>query len=252
MKPTSRLFLAATLCASALLMPQARAQMTGDVEHYFTHPSTPTPTFVPPIARAVGREIENNGSKTPSPHGAGRSPKARATTTYRPSRAVSRKVQARLLAFVAKSNSPEVVAQLKSELQGDLIGQWVKGMSLYGLRSGDVADAMAANWVQSWKFADHEARTQLPPMRAVRRQLAGLLLSNAAFAKLSDAGRQEMAEGFIYSQSLQRIANYIAAMRDDKTLQKQIRDATVADFKKSTGLDLRTMQLTGAGFTAKS
>ncbi len=85
-------------------------------------------------------------------------------------------------------------------------------------------------------------------MRAVRHQLAGVLASNAAFAKLPNSQRQEMAEGLIYSQVLQSAVYLDAIKRGNKTLQKQISDATHAGFKKRMGLDLRGVKLTNAGF----
>jgi len=251
MKPTiPTLFLAATLCASALVMPVARAQ----ISNYYTY-KVPI-DFAGMNERRMALDasseiIENTGRK--SVRSVRRTPKVRAVTTYRASRAVSQRVQTRLIAFVVKAgNSPATVAQLKRDLQGNVIGKWARQVASDGLRSGDVADAMAANWVQNWQVANGVMETQPAQVRGVRRQLAAILADNAAFAKVSNAGRQEMAEGFIYSQVLQGAAYLDAIKRGDKTLQKQISDATSAGFKKGMGLDLRGVQLTDTGFKSKA
>lgn len=235
--------------------PAARAQgygggNAGNIYTYQVPIRIPIP--FPVIAQEIKRESQDTKRKSPRVVRRKTPKKALATTTYRASPAVSKQVQTRLIAFVAKSNSPETVAQLKRDLQTDLIGAWAKQMAADGLKRGDVADAMTANWVQSWQVANNVMETKRAQVQGARRQLASILTSNAGFAKLSNAQRQEMAEGFIYSQALQSAAYLDAVRRGDKTLQKQISDGTHVGFKKSMGLDLRTVKLSNTGFAIKS
>lgn len=262
MKTTSTLLLAATLTASSLVTPQARADYQ-DMSNSYGMMATFHFNNAQLIAQQTTSQImlsnnaaaqERLSTRRKSPRGVVRKTpqKARVTTTYRASPAVSKRVQTRLLALVAKTgNSPETVAQLKRDFQSDVIGAWAKSVAADGLRGGDVVDAMTANWVQNWQVANSVMTTKPTQVRAVRRQLTGILASNAAFAKLSNAQRQEMAEGFIYGQVLQSNVYLDAIKRGDKTLQKQISDGTATGFKKGMGLDLRRVRLSDAGFAAR-
>lgn len=86
----------------------------------------------------------------------------------------------------------------------------------------------------------------------MRRFFASVLASTPAFAKASDAQRQEMAEGYIYSAILQAAGFGQVFHTGDKALIQKVSDARAASFKTETGLDLRLMKLTSAGFAAKS
>ena len=255
MKPTiPPLLLAATLCASALVIRPAQAQdYMGYGQVYITAgmDMAAQQPMLDQIRRDSQRRIDENRQGTSS-RPIRRTPKVRAVTTYRASRAVGQRVQTRLIAFVAKSNSPATVAQVKRDLEGDVVGKWAKVAASDGLGRGDVADAMAENWGQNWQIANGVMSVTPAQMRGLRRQLAGILTSNAAFARLSNAGRQEMAEGFIYSQALQGAAYLDAVKRGDQARQKQISDGTRAGFQKATGLDLRRLELTDTGFAARS
>lgn len=115
MKPTiPTLFLAATLAISGLVTPQARADyfdMGTDYINAGMSMAAQEP-MMRQIARDSERQIDEDRRKTSSPRGVRhKSPTVtRAITTYRASRAVSQRVQTRLIALVAKTSSPQTVA----------------------------------------------------------------------------------------------------------------------------------------------
>lgn len=160
MKPTiPTLFLAATLCASTLVMPQARAQdyissgaynmdmwtMYGN-NNYITNNAianniiangTMQNDYVQPQAS------KDTGNKSPRP--VRRTPKkALTTTTYRESPAVTKRTVMRFTDWIAtKANSTDAAA-IRRDFENDMLGRWAKESSENGLHRGDVADALTS------------------------------------------------------------------------------------------------------------
>lgn len=183
------------------------------------------------------------GSRAP---GAAASPRsARVDTRYRASPQVSARVRGQFADFAAKAD-PAQAARLRQVIQTqDLVGAWERHVSVDGLRRGDVADAMAAYWVQNWQIANAVAFTDRAQVQAVRGQVARALASNSAFARLDDAGKQEMAETFMLNFVAQGSA--FSAAQGDAALSRRLSDAAVARFR-AENLDLRQLKLTKAGF----
>jgi len=89
-------------------------------------------------------------------------------------------------------------------------------------------------------------------VRAVRHLFVSVLSSTLAFAKATNVQRQEMAEAYIYNAVLQGGAFAQIFHAGDQALLKRYSDGRAASFKKEMGFDLRTVQLTDAGFAAKA
>lgn len=169
-------------------------------------------------------------------------------TRYRVSPAVSARVRGQFADFVAKTSPANADRLRQVVLQNDLLGAWEKHVAVDGLRRGDVADAMAAYWVQNWQIANNAPFTDRAQVQAVRGQVSRLLASNRAFARLDDAGKQEMAEVFMLNFVAQGSAFSDATARRDAALTRRLSDAAVARFRSEMNVDPRQLRLTQAGF----
>lgn len=176
----------------------------------------------------------------------------RFVTTYRESPLVRKRVLTQFTNWIATQDSPQAAARIKREFeQKNVLALWAKDVARNGLKRGDVADALTDYWVTNWQIANGVLTIKPAQVQAVRRQVAPMMASNPRFAKLTGAGRQEMAEIFIYNGVLQGVAFGEAMKRGDKSLQKRLGNASVARFKREMKLDLRAIQLTNSGFKPK-
>ena len=193
----------------------------------------------------LGSTVQGGGRPASQP--AARHPVS-ADTRYRASPAVSARVRGQFADFVARTD-PANGERLRQVVQKqDLLGAWEKHVSVDGLRRGDVADAMTAYWVQNWQIANAIPVAGKTQVQAVRGQAARALAANPAFARLDDAGRQELAEVFMLNFVAQGSAFSDAAAKGDKALSKRLSDAAVARFRQATNVDPRQLKLTPAGF----
>ncbi len=147
MKPTIPiLFLAATLCASTLVMPQARADYFDMGQDYIN--TGMSMAALEPTMRQLARDAEhqmdeNTGRK--SSHSVRRTPKkALTTTTYRESSAVHNRVLTRFTDWVATHTNATDAAAIRRDFENDMLGRWAKESSENGLHRGDVADALTS------------------------------------------------------------------------------------------------------------
>ncbi len=256
MKPTiPTLFLTATLCASALVTRPARADYMDFGQVYIN--AGMNMAIHDSIVLDIRRQSESQnterkasasrGSKAKTPK------KALTTTTYRESSAVHNRVLTRFTDWVATHTNATDAAAIRRDFENDMLGRWAKESSKNGLKRGDVADALTAYWVTNWMIANRVTSDPKPAqVRAVRRFFVSALSSTPAFARATNAQRQEMAEGYIYSAVLQDGAFGQVFHTGDKALIQRYSDGRAASFKKEMGLDLRTVQLTDAGFAAKA
>ncbi|TGX52308.1 hypothetical protein E5A73_16060 [Sphingomonas gei] len=175
------------------------------------------------------------------------SPRAAATTRYRPSPTVSARVRTQFADFIARADPAHSEGLRKFVQQNDLLGAWEQHVAGDGLRRGDVADAMTAYWVQNWQIANKVAFASRAQVQSVRAQVAGALAGSPGFARLGDAARQELAETFMLNFIAQGSAFSDAAARRDAGATRRLSDAAAARFRKDMNLDLRALRLTEAG-----
>jgi hypothetical protein len=175
-----------------------------------------------------------------------------ATTSYRASQAVRDRVRAQFVDFIRTSSGDRAAQAIGAEFsRKDYLGLWAAHVAEDGLKPGDVADAMAAYWVENWQMANSVTFAAPAQVRAVRDQVRKTILAKPAFAQMNDAQKQEMAEIFIYNQIVQD-ANYTIAMqKGDRATMARLADASVARFKNEMHLDLRRLALTDQGFVAR-
>jgi hypothetical protein len=175
--------------------------------------------------------------------------RARAVDTrYRPSPEVSARVRRQFADFAAAQSPGEGVRVRQAVLQKDLLGAWEQHVAVDGLRRGDLADAMTAYWVQNWQIANTVAFTDRAQVQAVRGQVVRALGASPDFARLDDAGKQEVAEAFMLNFVAQGSAFSDAQARGDAALAARLSEAAVARFRSEMQIDLRRLQLTPAGF----
>lgn len=169
------------------------------------------------------------------------------STRYRGLPAVSAQVRAKFADFVARADPANADRLRKAVQQNDLLGLWEKHVAVDGLRRGDVADAMTSYWVQNWQIANKVPFASRAQVQAVRGQVVRALGASPAFARMSDAERQAMAETFMLNFVAQGSAYSDAARRDPEAAAR-LSDAAAARFRKDMNLDLRRLKLTGTGF----
>lgn len=169
-----------------------------------------------------------------------------ASTGYRGSPAVSAKVRGQFADFVARADPANADRLRKAVQQQDLLGMWERHVAVDGLRRGDVADAMAAYWVQNWQIANKVSFASRAQVQAVRGQVARALGASPTFARMGDAERQALAETFMLNFVAQGSA-YSDAARRDAGAAARLSDAAAARFRKDMNLDLRRLRLTEAG-----
>ena len=173
---------------------------------------------------------------------------APADTRYRASPAVSARVRGQFADFAAKAD-PARADQLRATIQRqDLLAMWEKHVAVDGLRRGDVTDAMTAYWVQNWQIATRTPFVDKTRVQAVRGQVARALGGNPSFARLDDAGRQEMAETFMLNFVAQGSAYSDAGAKRDTAQVSRLSDAAAERFRREVKLEARQLKLTGAGF----
>ncbi|SNB69642.1 hypothetical protein SAMN07250955_10727 [Arboricoccus pini] len=124
-------------------------------------------------------------------------------------------------------------------------------LARYGLSGDNLADVMAAYWVNSWEVVSEGASTDAVPsgraMLAVEGSLKQALLENAALPKLSDAQKQAMADSMIYQSVLASAAAESMGKTPDPARRAAFIDQVNAPFA-AAGVDLRQLSLTEEGF----
>jgi len=199
---------------------------------------------------AVG-QLNNvlDGTRQGGPAKSRPTPSRAVDTRYRASPAVSARVRAQFADFAAKAD-PARADRLRQVIgRQDLLAQWERHVAVDGLRRGDVADAMTAYWVQNWQLATRTAFVDRLHVQAVRAQVSRALAASPAFARLDDAGKQEMAETFMLNFVVQGSAYSDAMTRRDQGLALRLSDAAAARLRTEMKRDARQLRLTAAGFS---
>lgn len=233
-----RLFL--TLVAALLSAPVAAQDFSSIGSQYMDYGAS---------MMAVGQlnnVLDNTGRRSPA--GSQGAPSRLADTRHRASPAVSARVRAQFADFAAKAD-PVNAERLRQAIgRQDLLAQWEKHVAVDGLKRGDVADAMTAYWVQNWQLATRTTFVDRARVQAVRSQVARALATSPAFARLDDAGKQEMAETFMLNFVAQGAAYSDAMTRRDPVQAQRLSEAAAARLRAEMKLDARQLRLTPAGF----
>lgn len=185
----------------------------------------------------------DGGTRTP----AGGSAVSEAALTFRPS---MERRQRNFAQFVEKSRAadPAHADELRAFLSQDVIGFVRKEVAPLGLRTDNVADAVAIYVEEAWQAANAKV---LPPSRArsqaVRAQMVRAIGGNPAFASADDATKQEMAEAMMVQAVMASNAIKMAVQKGDRSEIAAVQAAVRKGARASLGIDLRAMALTDAG-----
>jgi hypothetical protein len=151
--------------------------------------------------------------------------------------------------FIAKTkpNNPEGAQQMERIFSSsDVIAAIAKGISSFGLRVDNVADAYTVYWTNAWLGSRGRSDTLTQQqISSVRTQAARALLSIPAFVSASDTQKQQMAEAMLVQAAL--IEAYIGNAKSDPALMTKVK-AAIVQGAKGMGLDLYKMTLTPDGF----
>lgn len=174
-----------------------------------------------------------------------------ASLSFRPS---PERRKRNLAQFVAKTRAtdPRGAAELEKFVADDLIGVVGTRIAPFGLRTDNVADAMALYVMEAWEFInDRQTPTTRARAMAVRGQIARSILAMPAIAEASDAAKQETADALLVQAAM--VANGAAIVQRDGD-RKQIeawRAAVYQGSKATLGFDLKTIVITEEGMFPK-
>lgn len=174
---------------------------------------------------------------------------ARGVTTYRASPAVSARVKQQFASFAAKQGGgTQVAADLK---RIDPVKVWSDVVRAEGLRPGDTVDAFTAYWLLNWMIANQSMGGDAGAAAAVKAQVRPSMQSNPAFARLSEAQRQELAEGLMLNFLYQHKVYDDAVRRNDGAMKAKLANAAAARFRNEFQIDLKRLDLTDRGFVSR-
>ncbi|WP_428156191.1 hypothetical protein [Brevundimonas sp.] len=197
--------------------------------------------------QAASRDAMVGSSGTEASSRSVRAPAETASVTYRVDPSVRRGVEQRIVEAVSRRD-PTGAQQLSAAFrQRDFVQLFDRGVSRFGLRSGNVVDATAAYWLAMWGAANDQrepySRTQA---QAVRAQVAsGFDFSRAGLR--TSAQRQEYAETLIYQAMLLDSA-VDEAQRAGRTDDVRTLGDEAQRQMRAAGMDLRRLRLTDRGF----
>ena len=146
-----------------------------------------------------------------------------------------------------RGNDPQGAAALEKLLASrDLVAEVGQGITHYGLRADNVADAYAVWWTQSWQAAHGDTSDpSRAAMQAVKAQAVRGIGSTPVFTNATDAMKQEFAETLLLQAAL--TSSYVDTYKNDPAMMRKMGDA-VRKGAKASGLDLDSMTLTENGF----
>ncbi len=198
-------------------------------------------------ARSVIPQARSSGSMS------GRLAPARGlgSTSYLRDAAVSAQVQQRFVRGLERRLRGEQAEAIARNLRdNDPVARWAGMVSGDGLRTGDLADALASYWVLNWAMANgSEGRPE--QMQAVRDQVRWAVATQPALARLTDAEKQAMAEeamlNFVYE-----VTGYLQARQaGNEAVLGRIAAGAETRFRREMAVDLRSLLLTSKGLEAK-
>lgn len=240
-----RLMVAGGLCAMILAGPAAAQSYMpmGSFE------AVAYPVAITPIPLNVSRDRSARGNAARGAAAAAPARPAAVQTTYRASPQVTSRVKRQFAAFVGEHGGDEAGLAAAMDRE-DFFARWGRHVAQYGLRRGDVADAMTAYWMINWQIANDVHDVSRDQVLAVKRQVLSGMGGDASFRGLNDAQKQEMAEALVLNFIIQSVAYEDAMKAGDTAMQARLQDAAVARFRNEMNIDLRRVRLTETGFAA--
>ncbi len=147
--------------------------------------------------------------------------------------------------YVARlaTHDPASANLLQQQMHAHDFGQVYAGIvAPFGLRRGDVGDAMAAYTLLGWMIATGSTDPTREQVRAMRERIAAGIAAEPKFA--DSTTRAALGEEIVIS-FVTLHAGWQSAQREGKV--QQYSDGVAAMFQKQTGNDLRQLVLTDRG-----
>ncbi|MBB4858898.1 hypothetical protein HNO88_002224 [Novosphingobium chloroacetimidivorans] len=157
------------------------------------------------------------------------------------------------LIAATRAQNPAMADALQKAFSQDIVAQIAPQLKTVGLDPDDMADMTTIYWVNAWEAANGVIGSQ--PDRALvqgaRRQIAGVLASDARLAQMTDAQKQDVADtmliqGLLVDARMQAVAKQPAGQR------QQMSDTIAGEAQQLLKTDLRAVTLTPQGFKPKS
>lgn len=185
--------------------------------------------------------------------GARRAPPRRfgAPTGYRRDPEVTRRVVDSFADYVARIGGAAEARAVRDQLsRTDVERAWAGLVGENGFHPGDAVDALASYWMLNWIMANR-TDADAGQAAAVRAQVRASLPESPAFARLTEAQRQAMAETYMVNFLYQQGSYTDALRRRDQGRLQRLSDAAQQRFRGEMGLDLRRLALTDRGFVQR-
>ena len=195
--------------------------------------------------------IVNPAEERGTPRPATPGPSAAIDPAYPVSRAVRREVEQNLAAAVARKNK-EAGRQLAATFaRHDLIAMADRTLSSFGLRSGNVIDAVTIYRIAMWGAA--KGLTTPPPRPSITgaRQQAAARFDLAGAGLDTPARRQQFSETLLYQAILMDMASEQAQKDGDHQTIAALREAARQALRAS-GIDPDRTRLSARGFVRSS
>ncbi|MBX7482744.1 DUF6683 family protein [Qipengyuania qiaonensis] len=129
---------------------------------------------------------------------------------------------------------------------GQLFGMIEEGLSIQGLSTDNLADAVAIWMMYAWSATNGETPDyDSNQSRAVRKQAAAALLGAPGIAGMTAAQKQEMADAFLIQTFL--VSQFIFAAEANREQWPQVQNM-VSQGARASGFDMSAMRLTKEGF----
>ncbi|MCJ2189071.1 DUF6683 family protein [Novosphingobium beihaiensis] len=165
-----------------------------------------------------------------------------AQLSYRPSAAAQKQNFAQFIAQT-RAVDPDSAGKLEHLLTSvDVMGEVQKQLGRYGMRTDNLADALAAYLASAW-FATRASTDDPTPaqMQGLRNQVACAIGASPEFADATDAMKQQLAEANLIQAVI--ISGYAETAKAQPALRAQITNTVAEAARKAYGLDLRSMSL---------
>jgi hypothetical protein len=172
------------------------------------------------------------------------------STGFKRDPALFKAKQAQVIAAM-RTQSPEAAAEIETLFrQQDVLATVEPELAKIGLDSQDAADMTAAYWIVAWDGSHGRVGNPTDPAvaKAVRGQMLRAMQANPALAKLDARGRQEIADTMLL-QALIAELRLRAADQLGPAMKQRMSDAIRTEAQALLNVDMRTLQLTTAGFS---
>lgn len=174
---------------------------------------------------------------------------------YRADAAVTQRVINEYFSSMRSVLNEQTIREAREYLEREnFVTTWRTTIRKAGLAGGDdMADALASFILLNWEMANNRMRDDHDNVayRAVRDQIHSFMASAPAFAKLSNADRQGLAETMMINFVFQLGAMSHAIQSNDKDLERRMGDTAQQRFQKEFGMNLRDLEVTRNGLAAR-